>query len=246
MRRWSYWIRSVLAVLAILALAVSCGADGGGTDESADRVASENDVGDIASDDDVGLSLPASEPDDSDAPSQGDDAPIPVEPDGGIGDGAEPLPGAEEPSSDGDWHGAQVAETNCPGTEFKRIQASEFSFSLPVEFAATDEVGIDSEVGFFEADGFEVTYDFGWYSGDFASLPVDESAEIDYSGVLGEFAVVRDNAGWNSRNLVGIFFPEVGYEGGEPNRLNLVVLHDDPADEIIGRCIVGSLDWTLE
>jgi len=222
-------VKNLAALVLACLLLASCGAAGDESDSVADAPVFEDPT-------DAGSGLPSTAP----------EIAIPVEPDGGIGDGAEPLPGAEEPADEGDWHGAQVAETNCPGTDFVRIEASDFSFSLPSSFVATDEKGIDSEVGFYEADGFEVTYDYGWYSNDLAGLPADEVVEIEYSGVFGDSVVVRNNAGWNNRNMVAIYFPRVGFEGGEPNRLNLVVMHDDSADEIIGRCIVGSLEWKFD
>lgn len=170
----------------------------------------------------------------------GDGTPIPVEPDGGIGDGAEPLPGADEPADTGTWHGAEVAETNCPGTEWKRVEARAFSFSVPADFGESDAQPIDSEIGIWTGgNNLEVLYDYGWYSGSLASIPDAENEPIDYSGVVGELSIVRSG----DPMMIGVFFPEVRVVDGQTDRLSLTVNFTDPDDEIIGRCIVGSISW---
>ena len=176
----------------------------------------------------------------TDAGESTDDAPIPVEPDGGIGDGAEPLPGAEEPEDTGTWHGAQVAETNCPGMTWMRVQANAFSFSVPADFVASDIQPIDSEVGLWTGgNGIEVLYDYGWYSGSFENTPGSETEPIDYSGIAGAQTIVREG----DRKFVGVFFDEVAVVEGQADRLSLQVTFADTNDEIIGRCIAGSIEW---
>ena len=172
--------------------------------------------------------------------ADGGDQPIPVEPDGGIGDGAEPLPGAEEPVDEGTWHGAEVAVTNCPGMDWQRVQASAFSFSVPADFAENDVQPIDSEVGVWTGGNkIEVTYDYGWYSGSIRDMPGAENEPVDYSGIIGEQTIIRDTEG----KSVGIFFDEVDVADGQANKLSMLVRFTDANDEIIGRCIVGSIDW---
>lgn len=234
--------RLLTLTLAIALLATACGADDSGDDtaavttETTDSPASSGATDNVDDRDDVDV---VTEPDEADA-----GAPIPVEPDGGIGDGAGPIPGTEEePEPEGDWHGAQVAETNCPGTDFQRVQASMFSFSVPVEFADQLAQGIDSEIAIWASDSIEASFDYGWYSSPLSDLPGAETLPIEYSGVAGEFVVVRDNAGPNGRNLVGVYFENLTDDAEDPNRLNLVVQHERPEDEIIGRCIVGSIEW---
>ena len=167
--------------------------------------------------------------------------PIPVEPDGGIGDGAEPLPGAEGDDDAGTWHGAQVAETNCPGTTWQRVEASDFSFSVPSDFVDQAPQGIDSEIGQWSNDaGIDVFYDYGWYSGSIASSPGAVVEPIDYSGIAGTQTIVTGEP-----NQMQVFFDEVTVIDGEPNLLALNVNYTAAADEIIARCIIGSLDWNL-
>jgi len=171
------------------------------------------------------------------------EGPIPVEPDGGIGDGAEPLPGYEEPEDEGTWHGAEVAVTNCPGMEWTRVQASAFTFSVPADYLAEDVQGVDSEVGVWSGgNNITIDYDYGWYSGSRASSPGAENEVVDFSGIVGERTVVRDG----DAKFVSILFPEVEYDGnGQWNRLGMTISFDDINDEIIGRCIVRSIEWGL-
>ena len=211
-------IRLLALVFAMTLLLAACGSDDG------DRPVA---AGEGASDDAV--------------PGAG--TPIPVEPDGGIGDGAEPLPGAEPDDVSGDWHGAELAVTNCPGVEFRRVEASAFSFSVPVEFTDQAPQGVDSEVGQWSTDGIDVFYDYGWYSGPVADLAGADVTAIDYSGIEGDLAVITPTGSPEGAGTVAVFFPEVE-SGSPPNRLNLTVRFDDAADEIIGRCIVGSIEWT--
>ena len=169
------------------------------------------------------------------------DEPIPIEADGGIGDGAEPLPGARENETEGTWHGAQVAETNCPGTTWQRVAASAFSFSVPDDFVDQAPQGVDSEVGqWSNGAGVDVFYDYGWYSGSMADTPGAVVEPIDYSGIIGTQTMVAGQP-----NMMQVFFDEVEVIGGEPNLLALNVNYTDPADEIIARCIVGSIEWNL-
>lgn len=170
------------------------------------------------------------------------EGPIPVEPDGGIGDGAQPLPGAEEPVDDGTWHGAEVAETNCPGVEWQRVQASAFSFSVPADFVDNQAQGVDSEVGIWTGGNkVEVTYDYGWYSGNLSTMEGAVNEPIDYSGIVGQQTVIRDMPGKH----VSVYFGQVQETAGEWDKLSLDVNFTDPADEIIGRCVVGSIEWNL-
>jgi hypothetical protein len=165
--------------------------------------------------------------------------PIPVEPDGGIGDGAEPLPGAEEEPETGDWHGADLATTNCPGTAFVRAEAEMFSFSIPDDFTNSNVQGIDSEVAEWTNGSITLMYDYGWYSGSPEGNPsTTDTAQIDYSGVAGVKVGAED---WLS-----VFFDNVeGVDLDSPgiNRLGLTVRFDDPNDRIIAECIVGSIAW---
>jgi len=174
------------------------------------------------------------------------DGPIPVEPDGGIGDGAGPPPGAEDgnpkdPADGGTWHGAEVAETNCPGTTWKRVEASDFSFSVPTDFVDQTPQGVDSEVGEWSGDqGIDVYYDYGWYSGSMADTAGATVEAIDYSGITGTQTIVTGDP-----NQMQVFFDEVEIEADQPNLLALNVTYAASADEIIARCIVGSIEWTL-
>jgi hypothetical protein len=258
--------RSLSLLLAFALLAASCGSDGG--DDSAE-VTSADSSGDTAGDaTDNADDSPSSDDsaftsglvdDEADEGSMDDDdmggdelpaGPIPVEPDGGIGDGAGPIPGFEEeegPTSD--WHGAELAVTNCPGMDFQRVEAAAFSFSVPTDFVDQDAQGIDSEVGIWSRDGngtgIEVLYDYGWYSSPVADFVGAEVNTIDYSGFVGDFAVVRELADAERRSIVGVYFPDVETDGFQGNALSMIVQHDDPNDEIIGRCIVGSIEWKV-
>lgn len=170
------------------------------------------------------------------------EGPIPVEPDGGIGDGAQPLPGAEEPDETGTWHGPEVAETNCPGTTWTRVQASAFSFSVPADFVDDQVQGIDSEVGqWSNGTGIEVSYDYGWYSYSLAEAAGAEVEDVDYSGIVGQFAVVRASETAADTNSVGVYFPEVNFANEVWDKLGLIITHQDANDEIIGRCIARSV-----
>ena len=146
------------------------------------------------------------------------------------------------PEDTGTWHGAEVAETNCPGMEWKRIEASAFSFSVPVDFVESDVQPIDSEVGVWTGGNqIEVFFDYGWYSGEISGTPGAENETIDYSGITGEQTILRNR----EPKQVGVFFGEVNVADGQANRLGMVVSFADVNDEIIGRCIVGSIEWTL-
>ncbi len=46
-------------------------------------------------------------------------------------------------------------------------------------------------------------------------------------------------------NVVQVFFDEVEVIDGQPNLLAFNVSYEAAADENIGRCIVGSVDWKL-
>jgi len=172
----------------------------------------------------------------------GADQPIPVEPDGGIGDGAGPIPGSPDDSVDqGTWHGAEVAVTNCPGIEWQRVQAAEFSFSVPADYVQQDVQPFDSEIGRWNGGtNVEVSYDYGPYSGSISRMSGAQNEPINYSGIVGELTVV----GEGDERWVGVLFEEVKFVNDEWDRLSLTVRHDDPNDEIIGRCIVGSIQWS--
>lgn len=218
------------ALLALTLLAAACGSDG------ADPIVVTSQTDDTPAD---------TQPDE--AEPDNNDVPIPVEPDGGIGDGAGPPPFAEdEAAPSGDWHGEQVAVTNCPGTDWQRVQAVMFSFSVPTNFVNQEVQGIDSEVALWSTPTIEVNYDFGWYSN-----PLDQNAgpvditDIDYSGISGRYVVAAAENTFGDRSFVGAHFPEVELNNEVWDKLSLVVSYDDPADEIIGRCIVSSIDWNL-
>lgn len=169
------------------------------------------------------------------------EASVPAEPDGGIGDGAEPLPGAEDPVDKGTWHGEEVAVTNCPDMKWKRVQASEFSFSVPADFVESDVQGIDSEVGVWTGgNNIEVNFDYGWYSGSISDVAGAETEPILYSGIGGEQTIVRDT----SQTFVEVYFDNVKEVDDAINKLTMLVRFPDPNDEIIGRCIVGSISWS--
>ena len=152
------------------------------------------------------------------------------------------MPGADVIDPEGDWHGPQVAETNCPGTTFVRSEASTFSFSIPDSMTNNDVQGIDSEVAMWSnADGsITMSYDYGWYSGSpEGHVDATDTTSIDYSGVTG-VKVGADN--W-----VSVYFGNVeGVVADEPgiNALVLTVEFSNPDDRIIGECIVGSIDWS--
>ena len=125
--------------------------------------------------------------------------------------------------------------------EFKRVQASRFSFSVPVDFAENDVEPFDSEIGVWTGGNkMEVSFDYGWYSGDRSMEFREAEVEaIDYSGIVGKQIIEREQPG----KFVGVYFGEVELDGGEWNRLNLDVRFTDSNDEIIARCIVGSIAW---
>lgn len=212
-------LATLLLVLALLASA--CGSDGPTSVETADSGPAQ------------------SQPADGEQPLP--EGPIPVEPDGGIGDGAGPIPGfEEEPEEEGTWHGAEVAVTNCPGMEWTRVQASEFSFSVPSDFIEREVQPVDSEVRIWNGPNeIEVSYDYGWYSGSRSSTPGAENEALDFSGVLGERTVLRGD----DNRSVSILFEQVKETDGQWDRLSINVNHADPNDEIIGRCIVRSIEW---
>lgn len=172
------------------------------------------------------------------------DQPIPVEPDGGIGDGAPPPGPVAVP--DGDWHGAELAETNCPGITWQRVAASVFTYSVPADFVDQAPQGVDSEIAVWSNDSMEVFSDYGWYSGSFDQVtqPDAERTTIDYSGFVGTHIVVPPSGG--ERGFAGVHFPQVQQAGGQWDLLTMVAYFDDPTDEITARCIVGSLDWIIE
>lgn len=215
----------ITIVLSLVLLASACGSD----DATDVTTAADSQVSSQPADED-GDGLP--------------DGPIPVEPDGGIGDGAEPLPGANEPEETGTWHGAEVAVTNCPGMEWVRVQASAFSFSVPADFVDDEVQGIDSEVGqWSNGSGIEVSYDYGWYSYSLAEAAGAEVEDVDYSGIVGQFAVVRAAETAADTNSVGVYFPEVNFANDVWDKLGLIVTHQDANDEIIGRCIARSVEF---
>jgi hypothetical protein len=223
--------RSILMLFVALSLLVSaCGSD---------------DVTDVETADSPDPA--ASQPAKDGGVANDDESPLPVEPDGGIGDGAEPLPGAQESTDQGTWHGAVVAETNCPGVTWQRVQASAFSFSVPSDFTETQVQPIDSEVGVWtNSAGIEVSFDYGWYSGSISEMTGAVVEAIDYSGFRGELAILKAVGAEVTTNMVGVYFGELlADEGDQWNRLGMVVAHDDPNDELIGRCIVGSIEWEI-
>lgn len=226
-------------MLAALVAAAGCGSDGDGTAVQDTDAPDAN--GTVEGDPARDLPLVV-KPDDEPA----SDLPLPVEPDGGIGDGAGPVPGAEgsdaAPPVGETWHGSEVARTDCPDTEWKRVDASAFSFSVPAGFAEVEAQPIDSEIGIWSGEvggAIEVMYDYGWYSGSISGSPGADNQRIVYSGIVGELSVVR--AG--DPMMIGVLFPAVAVVDGQADRLGMIVNFTDPADEIIGRCIVGSIDW---
>jgi hypothetical protein len=56
---------------------------------------------------------------------------------------------------------------------WKKIENSFFSFSLPQSFKKTDQHGIDSFVEEYAADGIKLDFDFGDYSNNFEGWPKD-------------------------------------------------------------------------
>ena len=67
---------------------------------------------------------------------------------------------------------------------WKKIENSSFSFSLPPSFKKTEARGIDSFVEKYVADGIEVSFDYGFYSNNFDDWPKDTKFEyslrLDY------------------------------------------------------------------
>ena len=55
----------------------------------------------------------------------------------------------------------------------------------------------------------------------------------------------RPRPSMTTKEQVGVFFGEVNVADGQADRLGMVVNFTDVNDEIIGRCIVGSIEWTL-
>lgn len=211
----------VATLLSVLFLAACGGSDASNLSTTATSSASETQP---ASQSDEGLF----------------DTPIPVEPDGGIGDGAEPLPGAEEPTYEGTWHGPDVPITNCPGMEWVEVDAGTFGFSVPADFVENEVQGIDSQIGEWSGgNNIVVSYDYGWYSGSRSTTPGAENDTVDFTGIVGERTVVREGG----TKLVSVLFPEVVREDDQWNRLGLTVTFADVNDEIIGRCIVRSITW---
>jgi len=228
---------SLLTLLCVLALlAAACG----GSDPTNIETAGESAQSQTSDED-----YTPDDPIDRGDPTNDDlaEGPLPVEPDGGIGDGAEPIPGADDPVDEGTWHGAEVAETNCPGTEWQRVQASAFSFSVPADFVEDDVNGVDSEVGIWTGGNkVEVSYDYGWYSGSLGAMEGAENEAIDYSGFVGQQTILRDDP----QKWVAVYFGQVELDGGDQwNKLGLSVNFTDADDEIIGRCIVGSIDFDV-
>lgn len=145
----------------------------------------------------------------------------------------------EDGGDDGTRHGAEMAETDCPGTTWQRVEASAFSFSVPSDFVDQQPQGVDSEVGqWSNNNGIDVFYDYGWYSGSIANTPGAVVEPVDYSGVTGTQTIVTGDP-----NQIQVFFDEVEVIDGQPNLLALGVNYADSADEIIGRCIVASIEW---
>ena len=149
--------------------------------------------------------------------------------------------GEDDTGSADTGHGAQVAETNCRDTTWQRVEASDFSFSVPTDFVDQAPQGTDSEVGQWSNDnGIDVFYDYGWYSGSIAGTPGAVVEPIDYSGVAGTQTIVTGDP-----NQLQVFFDEVTVVDGQPNLLALNVNYAASVDEIIARCIVRSIDWNL-
>ncbi|MEM7095842.1 MAG: hypothetical protein AAF567_22760 [Actinomycetota bacterium] len=228
--------RLVPVVVVAVLLAVACGG-GDLADESAGESAARSTVVSATPTPDS-TPVPTLEP----TPFPTLEPPIPVEPDDGIGDGAEPLPGAEvDPGPAGDWHGAETAVTNCPGIDFQRVEASAFSFSVPVDFVDQQAQGLDSEIAIWSDGSIEASFDYGWYSNPLDTYPAENLTAIDFSGFVGRLVVVPEAA----VNIVGVHFPVVETGDFQPDRLTLIVRYEDGADEIIGRCIVSSIEWKV-
>ncbi len=156
----------------------------------------------------------------------------------GCGEGSETEGGA---AGEGTEHGARVVETDCPDTTWQRVEAGAFSFSVPSDLVDQAPRGIDSEVGQWSGDtGIEVFYDYGWYSGSIASSPGAVVEPVDYSGITGTRTIVTGDP-----NQMQVFFDEVEVIDGQPNLLALNVNYEAAADEIIARCVVGSIEWKL-
>lgn len=177
----------------------------------------------------------------------GEPLPVDPEPTGGADDGgagAEPLPEADAPPPEGDWHGAEVPTTNCPGITFVPVEGVGFAFSVPDDFEDQQVQGIDSQVGQYLADGFELFYDFGWYSG-----PLDESpgmvelVRLNYSGATGHKVLIDGPAAGFIGQVLGVHLVLTGV-GEFDDLLTMTIRFDNPEDRFIAECIVGSIRWT--
>lgn len=143
-------------------------------------------------------------------------------------------------------HGASEAGSGCPQTEFTTVEGSEFSLSVPAQLNAQDVQGVDSEVGAYGGDDFEVSWDFGWFSNplDYWEGPFTDRI-VNYSDVGGRIVVAEPVAGFfDGRHVTAAHFMRISGEPYSWNGLTVYVTYKDPSAAAVADCIVASIDWT--
>ena len=136
---------------------------------------------------------------------------------------------AAEPGSSTTRDG--VAETVMVPATWNAVTAScGFSFDAPPDYAKSDVQGIDSCVLSFRAGGCVYSADYGWYSGDVATL----GAEPDYRRVArridrrdAEIVCYVAASDPGPPHFCGVHFPNVG---PDPNVKLTVTAHCETAE----------------
>lgn len=142
-------------------------------------------------------------------------------------------------------HGTAEASVQCPDTDFVIVEGSEFLLSLPSGLAAEEVQGVDSEVGAWGAEGFEVSWDFGWFSNplDYWEGPIVERI-VNYGGIGGRVVVAEPVPGFfDGDHVTAAHFMRISGEPNAWNGLTVYVVYDDPSDAPIAECIIASIDW---
>jgi hypothetical protein len=110
---------------------------------------------------------------------------------GGIGDGAEPLPGPRNQQISPP--GTAQKQPKPSAQEWKSVRAVGFGFSVPGVFVDNEVRGTGSEAGKWSGVGtIEVLFGDDWYSGSFGDKPGAENEPVECSGIFGERTTVRD------------------------------------------------------
>ena len=115
---------------------------------------------------------------------------------------------------------AWAADRQTIRTGLKRIDATYFTFDIPVEMVKTQVKGIDSHVGQYESSQIRLGFDYGSYADPLEydkRLPQYQASEVKVDGRKARIVSFYQAEGW----FTAIHFPKAGPALGEQTKLTM-------------------------